>query len=544
MILNSKLLAFLIAGILSSSVAWSMPKAKSKSGKIDQVTYAKIVEELSPKISHTAEEPLYTPAEIEKIKTEIANQRTPATGDGTAASQEFKDLADELLRISSAPRPSFDKPELLTTNTDRLEIFLAKLEHDYKDYKNTDTKLFASQFIPLRTLRGVVWKMIGLFQDRDTRPAHSLALTAFKSFAGQMNIAIPDKSWEVGFDYITQPYVRDMVTKDGSSIELSKAFADLAEFQGFMAQFREVLETSRTQLFELKVSDGGPVVLWDQKVFFGPKSLKDDLKRYKRVGELEKQLMLSNLFFTLSQLDFMLAYSLNGALDLSTKIGWTFGIDGQFIAGVEGVTAQDFHDKILKQHPEVGIGMNNRVAKVQEAFKNLKHATGTLELAWERTKESRNGGVWLLNSGYVLRDRSFVDSKFIDFARALKNRVMIKNSITGEEAMVDIPAFLNSGGPKKLADLLPTSFTPGLKGNSEWITIVLTDSNKVQHTSEFRDYRKGSPRGYDRSKFALLFPNLAKPEFNNDQELNRSLRVLNSVLGNFTAISLLGGVPQ
>ncbi len=520
-------------GVLTASTSVAVSKTKNQSA-IDPVKYSKIVETIAPFKEATNEYPYMTPAQIEKIKEEIANQRSPAAGGdgGAVASPEFDALSKELLKISAAPRPLIDRPDQLTVNTDKLDAYLKNLEEKYESFKEPDTKLFASQLIPLRKLRGVVWKMIGLFEGRKTHPAHTLSLTAFKDFAGQLNIAFPDQSWEVGFDYLTQPYVRD----DG----FSQKFSDLAEFQGFLGNYYDAVIKAKDRLRLINVSDSGPVVLWDQKIQFGPKSFKDDSGRYKRIGTLEKHMLLSDLYFSLSQLAFMQAYSFNGGLDLSADFGWRFGIDGKFLAGVEGVTAKEMHD-VLKSHSEVGIELPSRVAKVRSAIDHLRNAAMALELVWEKVKKRPGGGgIWLVDSGFIMRDQGFTDTKIKEFSNALNNKVTIKNKLTGEFTTLNIPLFYDNGGPKALSDLMPKEFNPGLtsKGD-EWIPVKLRDrAGKVQ-TLVFRDYRKGSPSGWEYKNFTALFPDVKSNE-----DLKKAFRVFNSSFASFSSVKIFEVLKQ
>ena len=525
-----------------ASSAWSATKTK-KMMKLDPVKYAQLLKSLSPAETNGIDYPFYTDAEVTKITDAIESQRSPAAGGdgGVIVSSEFKALAEELVNISAIPRASVTKPDQLTANTDRLDNFLAKLEAHYGEYKEADTKLFASQYIPLRTLRGVVWKMIGLFKARKTHPAHTLALTAFKNFAGQMNIAFPDQDWQVGFDYVTQPYVRDVVDEKGRThVELAEEFSNLAEFQALIAQYRFKVNEAIKRFKSIDVVSGKPV-MWDQKLAFGPVSFKDDIGRYKRVGELEKQTLLSNMFFSVSQMDFMQAYSMNGSLDLSQKLGMMFGLDGAFIAGVEGVTAEQIHN-VFTSNSSVGMGLPDRTKEVKQAFKDLKDALTTFNLAWKQTKERGSGGAWLVNAGFSMRDRTYIDTKIQELARALNKKVKIRNSVTGEEAVVDLPAFFNSGGSASLSDMMPKEFTPPLmsdKRDPEWVPVVLTDSKNVKHSSEFRDYEKGGPAKWDRSKFSVVFP-----EVRSDEDLKRAFRVFHSTFASFSNIDIFTGVQR
>ncbi len=518
--------------IFATSTSWSMPKLKMGSS-MDPEKYAKIVESIAPFKDAANESPYITPEQFEKLKAEIATQRAPANGDASP-SPEFKKLADELMKISAMPRPSYNrnKPELITTNTGNLDSFLKKLDADYLTYKENDTKLFASQLIPLRKMRGVVWKMIGLFEGRKTHPAHTLSLTAFKDFAGKLGIAFPDKSWEVGFDYITQPYAFET--------GFSEQFSSMAEFQGFIGNFFDAVNKSKNQLETIDVSDAGPVVFWDQKILFGPKSFKDDLGRYKRVGTLEKHMLLSNIFFSLSQLAFMQAYSLNGALDLSADFGWRFGIDGKFLAGVEGVTAKEVHD-VLRAHPDVGGELPERVAKVKSAIRNLRNSVLALNLVWTTAKTRGAGGLWLVDSGFTMRDAAFADKKIKELSEALIAKVTIRNKLTGEFTTMNMPAFFNEGGPSRLSDLMPKEpFDPGITGKGdEWIPVSL--KNKMGHAQslKFRDYRKGSPMTWDFEKYHSIFPDVKSNE-----DLKKAFRVFNSTFASFSSVELFKPLQQ
>ncbi len=546
--MNKKFLALTISGALVASSAWSMTKPKFSS-VMDPKKYYAIFEKNAPKIPAADADP-YSPSESEKIAANIQSQRAPAQEiDGKViASAEFSALSKEFFQITSASRPPANKPELLSANTDKLEAFLQKLELNYHSFKETDTKLFALELIPLRTMRGIVWKMIGIFNGRKTHPAHTLSLTAFKNFAGQMNIDFPDESWEVGFDYLTQPYVRDVKDKEGNTteIEVAKEFDSLADFQTFVAQLAVAMTSAKDELKLLDVGPKAKPVVWDQKIVFGPKTLADDLIRYKRVGELEKQLLLSNMYFAISQLTFMQAYSLNGSLDIFSEIGWMYGLDSngprQFINGVEGITAKQMHNSLSAKYKDVvGVRIPGHQSDVANAFKNFKNALGALNAAWKdaNAKDRVTRGVWLFNSGYTMRDSKYINTKFEELRHAVNGKVKVRNGVTGESATIDLPNFFDSPnfGAETFASLLPTDFVDPLVPGKEMVPIVLTDSKNTKYSREFRDYRQGSGKAWNLATYNKLFP-----DAQNQDQLKEAFRVFHSLFADFTTIKLFNGM--
>jgi hypothetical protein len=488
-------LGVLFSGALSAKTATITAKPE----------YYAIVKKMAPAREFKAEYPYLTDAQMTKLKAAIAKQRYPATTDDLR-SKELQELSTTLMKISATP---FDAANP-SANTDRLDAFLADLEAKYSTFKSPDTKLFASQLIPLRQLRGVVWRMIGLFKTSKARAAHTASLSTFKNMAGNLRIYSPDENWRLGFDYITQPYIKN----DAPVAQ----FKSMAEFQGFIGgPLYSAVEWSKNQLKDINVSDSSQVVVWDQQVALGPKSFVDDIGRFKKIGELEKHMLLSDMYFSLSQMAFSRAYSLDGALEMGYQAGLLFGLDS-LIPGssVEGVTSQQLHDK-LKEHPRVGIEFADRQDFMIRSLDHLKNAAQAMAIVWQQAKARPTGSMWAFDTGFLKLDTEYGDRKISEFRRALSGPVTLRNGITGEEATVDIAGFYTKA-PRSLADLLPKTFSPG----TEWNTVTLKNSKGKSFQVDYRNYLKGSPVSWDYEKFKGLFP-----EVDSNEKLKVSMRVIN-----------------
>lgn len=517
---------FTISFILTSLIlGQAYGKAKATKQKLTEAEYITQLNKLAPISPYTPEYPFLSVDEQAQIKTFINKQRNPANADGSARSQEYIELSQELIDLSGSPT-SAKNP---TANTDRLDAYLAKLETNYNSYKSEDTKLFASQLIPLRQLRGIVWKMIGLFKDQKTHPSHVAALSAFKEFAGNMRLLSPDENWRLGFDYITQPYVRYDETKKVDIV--SEQLEDIVELQGHIAgPLYNSLVVSKNRLKAINANKADQPILWNQQIAFGPKSFVDDVGQFKKVGELEKQLLLSDIYFSLAQIASMRAYSLNGTLELGFEYGKLFGING-FLpwSTVEGVTAEDQH-RVLRNHPKVGVGFTDRKEKMEASLDHLRNAALALNMAWGEAKSRPAGTIWAINTGFLKLDPVYGDKKISDFRKALNGPIPIRNGISGEEATIDLAAFYTKS-PERLSDLLPKEpFNRGINGK-EWIPVNLKSQSGKTYPMSFRDYFKGSPENWNVNAYKNIFP-----KANTSADVKRSLRVLSSSFGSFLTV--------
>ena len=474
---------------------------------------------------------LVTEADAQAIKKAAASERSPAAVDDVR-SAELIALSNELLAINYLGN---DINGRVIANQ-KLDDFLFKLENNYNTYKNADTQLFATLLIPLRTLRGIVWKTIPVFEAAHAKFVHSAVLTAFKESSASMGLTMPDQSWKVGFDYVTMPY-----TENGVAV---KEFSNEAELQSHIIYkvYDKVMD-SKNRLVKIDVTN--QIVVWDNQIGFGPKSFKDHLGQFKKVGVLEKSLLLAETFLSLANLEFLRSYDINGSLELATALGVKYGFDAA-IGEVRGVTHEDRYHVMHKGNTPlytVGYHLPQYTEFMPKARIDLQNALTAFNAVWKESKARPAGSQWLYNTGFIQVDQTFGDKKIETIMNALKGPIRIRNDVTGESTLVDLYGFFAVKPPNSLQDLDASSFDkPGDPSGKEWIYIKsnsLDPKFSALNGKKFRDYFRGGPNTWDYTKYSTLFP-----EAKNSEDIKRSVRVFEHVFSSLSHWMPLNAVGQ
>lgn len=537
--------------VVASLILSSNAQAFMKSKEFESILKKKAPDWVE---KETPEPPYLDEAKLEIIKKEIASDRRPAHVDKAAQSPELSTLIDELQAIKY-PGDNLEKRLVAVQN---LDYFLARLDKNYESYKNQDTRLFAALMVPLRTLRGMVWKGIPAFENQRGHLTHTAVLTAFKEISASLGVAMPDPNWKLGFDYVTLPYMENKEIAGTTPARINRVIADRfnneAEFQAFLIyNIYDAVRQSRDRVRNIDVSK--TLVTWDNKVAFGAKSFNDGIGRLKKIGEIEKNLLLTGLNFSLSNLAFFRAYSLNGALEIASEIGELYGFNSAIVelsGKVRSPTHEDRHNKIKKARAAwiaknklynkgeavvLGDAFESSYEKAMKvSFSRLYDGLVHLKAVWQESKSRQAGKDWLINTGFARLDHEFGDEKLDAIIAAMKGEIEIKNDLTGETARVDLKNFLNNKPPKRLFDLDANGFE---KGEEKTKIATTIGEFAALNGQEVRNYFKGAATAWDVPKYKALFPRA-----NTSEELAMSKRVFNSFFGSLSRINLINATAD
>lgn len=399
-------------------------------------------------------------------------------------SPEMKKFRDEFLKIKTA---------------DELDAKLTELDKNYDKLSSEDIKFVAAQLIPMRALRGLVWRLIPTVED--TKILHSILLTQVKNLAVNTKIFLPTEQWSAAFDYLTQPFVQNgqfPFTNQGEAISQFQKGSEI-HFQAYVRNsVLPMLRTSALRLEKLDLSDDQ--VVWDNKLLYGPGSFPSSMDRYSLVGEVEKQTSLSYLYGSLSELAYQAAYSQEGGLKMNQQISKLYGWDS-VLSQVDGVPASK-KIKIIREQKYSNWG---RLFEDGQKWLNNSWAYLALsvehgDLAFNAMKNRPISEVYFADNSYALSFQRPISLRLDNLKKMIEGPTMIRSFITEETTTVNLKDFyLNP--PKDLKELYATEFESG----SEMKSISLATAKGTQNIS-YRNYTKGRPTGWNIAIYKKYFP--------------------------------------
>jgi len=431
-------------------------------------------------------------------KRNPSNQRA---ADESMMTPMMKQLRDRFVKIKTA---------------DELDAFLAEIEKNYEGYPQDDVRFFAAHLIPLREMRGFLWRAGPV--SGQAKITHSFILTALKSTSASLDMYMPNEQWRAGFDYLTMPYVRDG--------KICSSFNDEADVVVFLAgPLRQALLKAAQRIQALDLKDKW--IVWDNQVLFGRTSFADDLNRYMLVGEVERISSLANLHGALAQITFQRAYSTEKSVQLFKDLGRLYGTDG-FLSEIDGAPSSK-RVGILRSpaYRSWGTLVEDGQKWMELSFSHLQESVRLAAMVWDQIKRE---------------DRSPVDAFFFDtsFARTyerggdlsianmldmIEGPAKIRSTVSGEVVTVDLPGFYRNP-PADLKAFLPTEFQRG----SEWHKVQLKDGAGKVHEVKYRDYTIGRGTNWNAESYRKMFPALRS-----GKDVPTHLRVMSQSWGTWLA---------
>lgn len=423
-------------------------------------------------------------------------------------SPEFKKIRDAILLISTG---------------EQLDDKLAELEKNYNYLKESDSKFFAAQVIPLRAMRGMIWRLKGLVEGN--KLAHSVVLTTVKNVFVGANMFFPTDQTKAMSEYLTQPFVEDgqapWTRKGEICLQFEKASeGGEAELQAHVINVViPILETSAERLSHIQIS--GDWRVFDNRMWYGGDTFPDAIDRYALVGEVERFTALSAIYSTISSLSFQAAYSWNSTLDMNESMAKLYGWDSMTFT-VDGVPIKK-RKKVLDDNRFAAWGVLQFPNLVSKSWENLKNSTTAAENAWQGMKTRAISEYTLIDNSRALPFQRVSQAKFTGMKDLFDGESTVFSSITREKVQVNLKAFFD-GPPKNLRQLYPKEFVEG----NEMLPLVLKTSSGDKKV-EYRNYKKGSGRSWDLSEdspYRKLFPKVSS-----DAEFKKGIQVLSQSWG-------------
>lgn len=419
-------------------------------------------------------------------------------------SPEMKKFRDDFLKIKTA---------------DELDAKLTELDKNYDKLQSEDVKFMAAQIIPMRALRGLVWRLIPTVED--TKITHSLLVTQVKSMAVNMKIFLPTDQWNAAFDYISQPFVQNgqfPFTEEGVAVAQFPRGSEI-HVQAYLRNVViPMLRTSALRMEKLDLSDDQ--VVWDNKLLYGPGSFPSAMDRYSLIGEVEKQSSLTYTYGTLSELAYQSAYSQQGAMKMNQQISKLYGWDA-FLSQVDGVPASKRINIIRKpEFASWGVMYDDGQKWLNASWAYLARTVEHGDLAWTAMKNRPVSETFFADNSSALPFQRVVGLRMDNLKKMMEGPTMVRSFITDETTTVNLKDFyLNP--VHDLKDLYATQF----EGGDEMKSMTLQTKSGAKKLS-YRNYTHGRPTGWKVEVYKKYFPKV-----NNGSDLTNTARILSQGWG-------------
>ncbi|MBK9323775.1 MAG: hypothetical protein IPM97_12670 [Bdellovibrionaceae bacterium] len=457
--------------------------------------------------------PTASKAAVEKSARAMAEQETRR--------KVASDLDQEFFESKMSPAMKEFREKFLQVKTaDQLDALLLKANEKYDSYP-ADLKFIVAQVLPLRALRGIIWRLIPTVED--TKMAHSLILTQVKSIAVNMKLLLPTEQWQAGFDYVTQPFVENGIppfVNTGKVVAQFERGNETSVQVFFRSQLIPALRESSARLEKLDLSSD--LSVWDNKLLYGSGSFPTAMDRYALFGEVERHAALSNIYAVLSEACFQSAYSIQGSLRMNQEIGRLYGWDGT-LNNVDGVPAAKRVSVIRKpQYASWGLLFQDGKQWTSDAWMFLTRSVEHGDQMWEAMKSRPVSETFMVSNAYALPFQRPIENRFKMLKRITQGPAEVRSFITDEKVTVNLKEYyLNP--PADLKQLYATGFEGGL----DMITTDLKVGDKTQKV-KYRNYYYGRPTQWNLSVYRPYFPDVKSNE-----DLKKTVRVLTQGWGTF-----------
>jgi len=380
-------------------------------------------------------------------------------------SPQLKQLSDALLAVKSP-----GELDALLVSTERKLVAndqaISSGEKDSAKLLPDDYVFFASHIVLLRSLRGLVWKMIPVVKPY--RVSHSQLLTLVRNVAKNMNTFFPRDTWKAGFHYVSEPFsAQDEQFKDKDHADLIQFFTK--DVSASVAQaYERVNRVAASFTADLQKNPETPTkaLLFDSQVAYGAaNTFADGHYRYKVLGAPEVSLSAGGLALSLAGLKQASAYDLRGALRNVEIVSKVFGFDG-LLTRLDGVTDEEVVSSLRKARlssPKFLTLREGGAALMKQSYDSLTVAYGHLENAWKAVDGRPSDANRLLNPG-LFRDSVISGRRSLKTAKKILGLPVtseagfrVRSIATNEVVEINLkPFFLNP--PQDLLSLLPTGF--------------------------------------------------------------------------------------
>ena len=366
------------------------------------------------------------------------NQRKVASADYNESdlSKDFISLRTQWLSVKTG---------------DDLEALLKKSLLNHSKYSD-DVKYFLTQSRMLLPLRGLVWRVRPIFENRQNllraKSAQVLGVQVVRSSLISYRMFIPTEQSNALTEFLTLP-----------SAEMSKAsqFHTMEEVQDFIV--RELLPLMKESITQLEsiAEKNEKNFIWDNRLAYGKSEIDGDLSRFIVHGPAEIQSTLAKLYQATSNALVFCAFNENYAVRLLNDLNLHIAMDSSFLVSKGkklGMTDEERAIAVRKATNKF-----NYVELRPEGSSYMKDAYSYLKKYVSAVEKAINlqGGT---TYPVVLRngDQYTMD---IDLMKSLvEGPTDVQDPVSGMNIRLNLPAFyLNP--PSSLEQLMATKFDQG-----------------------------------------------------------------------------------
>lgn len=470
-------------------------------------------------------------AEIEKVMNSQKSKREIAF-DKEANTKVY---SEEFFESKMSPEFKKIRDEILLVKTGQeLDEKLSFYDKNFDSLKENDSRLFIAQMIPLRAVRGIVWRLKPLVSDINL--THSLLLTMVKGLIIQSEMFLPSNQTKALTEFFTMPFVEDGQPPWVNKGEIVKAYSGLnkggeAEVQAHVIQaFIPMLEKAVERIEDPKLLMKDWRV-FDNRLWYGGKTFPDAMNRYALVHEVERQLALTNINAAIAEISYQAAYSWNGFMDMNRAISNLYGLDF-VLSQVDGVPLEK-RVKVIRSGKYKEWGMLRDQTLIDKSWKYLNKAVTTTDLAWRGMKNRPANELYLFDNSEALPFRRAGDLQIATIKSLMQGPKTVSSTITNEPVVVNLKGLFDNA-PKDLKNMYPVKdgFKKAVRNKhrqGQYLTIDLKTNSGVV-TEEYRDYTIGMGQEWDVSpgtSYKSLFPNVK----NGSEDFIKHIRVLSQEWG-------------
>jgi sulfur relay (sulfurtransferase) DsrC/TusE family protein len=426
--------------------------------------------------------------EWSKLKRKIASDMTFNGGD---LSKDFQTLRDEWLKCKTG---------------NEVEALLKKSQTQFATYSE-DTKYFLAQLHTAIPLRGIIWRLVPLFEQNKgffgNKSTHVTAVQAIRSAVSGLKMFLPTNQTDAAIQFFTEP-----------SVVMSKAdqFKSVVDFQNFMVEsFLPVLSKSITHLVALAKTNTDKIFVWDNKMAFGRGTFEDEVQRYVGHGPAEMNFVVSTMFRAYHDILVYSAFNQDHAVKVAGEIGAHLGIDSSIFSSKKedlGMTDQErvaIMKGAAKKHRFLEIrnygGGTYGSQLLKHAYICLKNSVIYSERSFDFLQNRDASKSMSLNPIlFQLEVSPNIDKGIKNMRAAISGPAEVRDPVSGDTVTINVPAFYNEP-PQSLSVLMATNFEGG-----EPRKVI---KNKKGDELVVRNYLRGRSVAWDNNAWKKYVPSSA-----------------------------------
>lgn len=419
----------------------------------------------------------------------------------SALSDSFRNLRNEIIGGSKFAdgKETGEKFAGITTPA-QLHDLLKRLNDDaYYNNLSPDAQYAAAQMAPFIAMRAIFNRAMPLIEPSPF--SHLESVTALRAMAAGVMVYLPTKQWEAGIQYMVVP-ANDM----GADIPNENALHNYLE--------KELIQVIATMAKRLeKLNFAAKPIYFDNKVFYGTADFTNQQDRYVRIGEPERRVALANAYATLSNLESLNAYNLNGFFKAVDSLAKNAGLASVMGFNPDRTTSKKRFAIIRGINQSEGL-FNLRPggnAWMMAAYTSLTKSVANGIIAWKELRarandsgsmnsESNAYGVAMDPRAVMGADRLLtIAAANLSYTVTGKGKEPLRSAVVSSEGrQISLYNFF-SNPPNSLVDLMPNKFDESPYTQ----TAQINGKNRPYH-----NYLAGRPVGWPIQEYQKIFPDV------------------------------------